>query len=321
MSRQLIEAQRYEFYLGLKRKWRKSRIAAEIGVSCSTVCREVARNRNADGEYLWKQAQSMADARRHVLEGNHRKPPELWWRVEQMILDEDWSPAQIAGVLRREGVRICKQTIYNHVHADPTGRLARHMPHQLKYTRRAKAPRPTKATNIKDRVSIHERPPEADGTRFGDWEMDTIVDAQANAILTLTERSTNFILMEKLPQGRKALPLAKAVVRLLYPYRNHVRTITTDNGSEFAAHRHITEKLTPKDRDDIIVYFADSYCSWQKGSIENANKLIRRYIPKRADFSRITDKYIKETQKKLNRRPREKLKFNTPKCEFYKNFE
>ncbi|MBR5688849.1 MAG: IS30 family transposase, partial [Prevotella sp.] len=75
----------------------------------------------------------------------------------------------------------------------------------------------------------------------------------------------NFILMEKLPQGRKALPLAKAVVRLLYPYRDHVRTITTDNGSEFAAHRYITEKL--------------------------------------------------------NRRPREKLNFNTPKCEFYKNFE
>ena len=89
MSRQLIEAQRYEIYLGLKRKWRKSRIAAEIGVSCSTVCREVARNSNADGEYLWKQAQAMADARRHVLEGNHRKSPELWWRVEQMILDED----------------------------------------------------------------------------------------------------------------------------------------------------------------------------------------------------------------------------------------
>ena len=130
-----------------------------------------------NGEYVWFNAQAKSEARKHGLQGNHRKSPELWWRIEQLIMDEDWSPAQIAGVLRKEGIHIVKQTIYNHVHADRSGKLAAHMPHRLKYTRRTKALHPTKATNIANRTSIHERPKEADGTRFGDWEMDTIVDS------------------------------------------------------------------------------------------------------------------------------------------------
>ncbi len=321
MSNQLIEAQRYEIYLGLKRKWSQSRIAEEIGVSVSTVSREVRRNAKPDGSYVWKYAQGKCLSRRHGLGGNHRKPPELWWRIERMIMDEDWSPAQISGVLRKEGIHIVKQTIYNHVHADTTGKLAPHMPHELKYTRRSKALRPTKATNIANRTSIHQRPAEADGRRFGDWEMDTIVDSYGHAILTLTERSTNFILMERLPHGRKALPLAHTVARLLFPYRRTVKTITTDNGCEFAAHLEITRRLSMKNKDKIVVYFADSYSSWQKGAIENANKLIRKHIPKKANFDNFADKRIMEIQKKINRRPREKLNFDTPlKC-FFKHFE
>lgn len=246
MSNQLTSEQRYEIYLGLKRHWRISRIAREIGVHPSTVSREVHRNSNSSGEYVWLNAQRKCDSRRHGLKGNHRKPPELWWRIDQMILEEDWSPAQIAGVLAKEGIHIAKQTIYNHVHADTTGKLRPHLPHELKYTRRCKAQRPTKATNIANRVSIHQRPKEADGTRFGDWEMDTIVDSYGHAILTLTERSTNFILMEKLAQGRKAIPTARTVVRLLFPYRESIKTITTDNGCEFAAHLDITKKLSRK---------------------------------------------------------------------------
>ena len=262
MSNHLTSEQRYEIYLGLKRGWRKSRIAREIGVHPSTVCREIERNSTSHGEYVWLQALKKSEARKHKLPGNHRKPPELWWRIDRWIIDEDWSPAQIAGVLRKEGTHIVKQTIYNHVHADVSGKLAPHMPHQLKYTKRIKALRPTKATNIANRTSIHERPKEADGNRFGDWEMDTIVDSFGHAIVTLTERSTNFILMEKLKEGRKAMPTAKTVARMLFPYRESVRTITTDNGCEFAAHLEITRLLSIKGRDKVIVYFADSYCSW-----------------------------------------------------------
>lgn len=319
MSNQLIEAQRYEIYLGLKRKWSISRISREICVSKSTVSREIKRNSKPSGGYVWKYAQAKCDSRRHGLNGNHRKPDELWWRIDRMI-EEDWSPGQIAGVLRKEGVMICKQTIYNHVHADLSGKLAKHMPHELKYTRRMKKQPVTKASNIKDRTSIHERPLEADGRRFGDWEMDTIVDSYGHAILTLTERSTNFMLMERLPQGRKAAPTAKAVVRLLFPYRDKVRTITTDNGCEFAAHLDITKGLSTKKGERITVFFTDSYSSWQKGAIENTNKLIRKYIPKKANFEDLTDRYIKNVQHRLNKRPREKLNFDTPKHCFFEKF-
>ena len=203
------------------------------------------------------------------------------------------------------------------MHADTTGELVKHMPHELKYKKRTKKHRETKATNIANRTSIHDRPKEADGKRFGDWEMDTIVDSHGHAIVTLTERSTNFLLMAKLPNGRKAIPTANAVIRLLYPYRDSLKTITTDNGSEFAEHLEITKKLSKKGQDKVIVYFADSYCSWQKGAIENANKLIRKYIPKNANFDNFSNVKILKIQKKLNRRPREKLNFEAPvKCFF-----
>ena len=147
------------------------------------------------------------------------------------------------------------------------------------------------------------------------------MDSYGHAILTLTERSTNFILMEKLPQGRKAMPTAQAVVRLLFPYRDSIRTITTDNGCEFAAHLEITRALSRKGGRKIIVYFADSYASWQKGAIENANKLIRKYIPKKANFEDFSSRQVANIQKKINRRPREKLNFETPKSTFFRFFD
>ena len=265
MYKQLTSEQRYEIYLGIKRKWSISRISREIEVSASTVLREIRRNSNTNGEYVWRTAQRKAEARKHGLEGNHRKPAELWWRIEQMI-EEDWSPSQIAGVLHKEGIHIAIQTIYNHVHADASGRLAKHMPHEL------------------------------------------------------TERSTNFILMERLKCGRKAVPTAKVVARLLFPYREFVHTITTDNGCEFAAHLEITRMLSRGGRERGKVYFADSYCSWQKGAIENANKLIRKYIPKKANFDDFSDSKIMKIQKKINRRPREKINFDSPKDRFFKHF-
>ena len=103
------------------------------------------------------------------------------------------------------------------------------------------------------------------------------------------------------------------VRKLLLPYKDSLKTITTDNGPEFAAHKDITKYL------GVPVYFADPYCSWQKGAIENTNKLIRQYIPKKESFERYTDKRIMSIQKKLNERPREKLNFSTPKREFFKH--
>ena len=150
--------------------------------------------------------------------------------------------------------------------------------------------------------------------------MDTIVGKDGKgAIVTLTERSTNMLLMERLPEGKRPEPLAKVVIRLLFPYRHTIRTITTDNGSEFCAHRLISRALAPKEAKNAnLVFFADSYSSWQKGAIENVNKLIRQYIPKGTDFSDLSDAFIRRIQYKINRRPRKKLNFDTPKNVFFR---
>ena len=132
--------------------------------------------------------------------------------------------------------------------------------------------------------------------------MGLIVDKDSNAILTMVERSTNFLIMGKLKYDKKAMPLAKTVWRLLLPYMGeHLKTITTDNGSEFAEHEWIAHRLA------LDIYFTDAYASWQKGAIENTNKLIRQYITKGTDISTVTDKRIKMIQAKINRRPRGKI--------------
>lgn len=168
---------------------------------------------------------------------------------------------------------------------------------------------------IPNRRSIRQRSAEADGSRFGDFEMDTLIGKEpSEVIVTITERKTNFIMAKELPAGRNSKKLAKVVTRMLLPYKDKLKTITTNNGSEFAAHQEITRKL------GVPVYFTDPYSFWQKGAIEHANKLIRQYIPKEASFKDYPREKIREIQHKLNRRPREKLDFNSPKNEFYKQF-
>lgn len=313
MYKHLTREQRYAIYLGIQKKESYKAIAQAIGVSTSTISREVKRNSTRNNKYVWNKAQDSADSRKHCSPGNRAIRAEIIWRVKQYIKDEQWSPKQISGYLAtKDSIHISHETIYKIIRNDVTGELARNCRHKMKYTRKNKGTHVTKATNIKNRVSIHERPQEANGKRFGDWEMDLIVDKDGNAILTMIERSTNYLMMQKLKEGKKALPLAKAVRRLLLPYKAKLLTITTDNGSEFAAHEWITAQL------GVQVYFTDSYSSWQKGAVENANKLIRQYIPKGTDLSSITDGFIMKVQKKINTRPREKLKFSTPKEEFFK---
>ena len=113
---------------------------------------------------------------------------------------------------------------------------------------------------------------------------------------------------------KKSEPLVKEIRRQLLPYKKYIKTITTDNGSKFAAHKLITEYL------GAVVCFADPYTSWHKRAIENVNKLIKQYIPRLANFNDFTDKKIVMIQKKINRRPRQKLNFQTPKYEFYKKY-
>ena len=311
MYKQLTREQRYSIDLLLKDNVKKNKIAKMLSVSPSTITREIKRNKGKRG-YSFLLAQEMAEERKERLPGNRSIKKDLWVRVDEM-LREDWSPMQIKGVLAMEGVSISHQSIYTHIEKDKKlgGDLYTHCRHKLKHRKR-----PVGAVaccrNIPDRRGIDERPKEADGSRFGDWELDTIVGKDnKGAIVTLTERKTNFILMERLRHGKNALETAKVVVRLLFPYRKNVRTITTDNGPEFAAHKYVSEMIKAP------VFFADPYSSWQKGAIENANKLIRQYIPKGAAFDRFSDDFIKSVQYKINRRPREKLSFSSPSSVFF----
>ena len=224
-------------------------------------------------------------------------------RIEQMILTEDWPPSQIAGVLRKEGIHIVKQTIYNHVYVDCTDKLRPHMPHELKYTRRCKAIRPTKATNIADRVSIYQRPAEADGTRFGDWEMDTIVvfirTCNSNAYRTFHKLHTHGETRTGVQGPANGSDRVQAAILIQRIIEDHHQ----DNGGEFAAHLEISKKLSVKGKDRVVVYFADSYASWQKGTVENANKPIREYIPKKTNFQPQTyHEYSKEIEQKTKRK-------------------
>ncbi|GHT26457.1 hypothetical protein AGMMS4957_21920 [Bacteroidia bacterium] len=117
--------------------------------------------------------------------------------------------------------------------------------------------------------------------------------------------------MEKLPEGKSALPLAKVVHKLLVAYKKHTHSITADNGTEFAEHEYIAKKL------DLDFFFAHAYSSYERGQNENTNGLIRQYIPKGTDFDNYSYDYIKLIQNKINSRPREKLGFKSPTEVFY----
>ncbi len=311
MYKQLTREQRYAIYLGKQEGKSQTAIAQQIGVNKSTVSRELKRNRGVRGHYNYERAMENTKIRRERSPGNRSIKPSVMKQALTLLTTEDWSPRQISGHLKKSGVQISHESIYAMIRSDESGELRGHCRHKMKYRRHVKAPRKTRVRIIPGRTSIHERPAEADGSRFGDWEMDLIVGkGQKSAILTMCERASNFLLMTRVPSKRPA-DVADAATALLLPYRKNVKTITTDNGTEFIGHQSITAAIGAK------VYFADSYCSWQKGCIENTNKLIRQYLPKGSDFNEFTDDFIRAVQYKLNRRPREKLNFDTPKDWFF----
>lgn len=287
-------------------------IAETIGVSQSTICRELKRNSGQRG-YHCKQAQVKATDRQRRLQNYRNLTPEIRKFIRTKMTEDQWSPAQIVGHLRKKGKpSVCVETIYAYIRADKEngGDLYRHCRHQLKHRRRqVSAP----YTAVQNRTMIDERPTEWDGSTPGDFEMDTIVGKDGKgAIVTLVERNTNFMLARKLPQGKNAMALAQTVILMLLPYIDRIRSITTDNGSEFAEHLLIARRLRTR------MFFAHPYSSWEKGCIEYHNKLIRQYIPTGTDFDTVTDEMLKEIVIKINRRPRLKLDFSTPVAEFFK---
>ncbi len=190
------------------------------------------------------------------------------------------------------------------------GDLWRHCRHQLRHHKRqVSAP----YVAVQNRTMIDERPVQWDGSTPGDFEMDTMVGKDGKgAIVTLVERNTSFTMARKLPDGKNAKALAQMAIVMSLPYIGKIRSITTDNGSEFAEHPLIAKRLKTK------IFFAHPYSSREKGCIEYHNKLIRQYIPKGTDFDTISDQMLKDIIIKINRRPRKKLDFSSPVAEFFK---
>ena len=315
MYKQLTSEQRYTISVLLQNRTKQKEIAKAINVSPSTVSREIRRNSGVRGRYNWETAQANAVQTKRRKPGNRSIDKDVMEEGKHLLVTEQWSPEQISGVLAKDGKYISHETIYRMIRKDKAegGTLYKHCRHKLK--RRAR-PVGGRRISIPNRTSISERPAEVDGKRFGDFEMDTIVGrGNHGAIVTLIERSTNMLFMRKLKKGKNAKELARTVIHLLSPFKEHVKSITTDNGTEFACHEMIGKSL------GVTIYFADPYASWQKGAIENANGLIRQYVPKTETFEHVSHQQITKYSKKINIRPRKKLEFKTPHECFYEQIK
>jgi len=311
----LTREQRYTISVMHKQGCTQKMIAEAIDKHKSVVSRELKRNTNLKGKYFFEYAQDMAEMRKERMKNPRKLTPELKKKII-FLIKEDWSPQQIEGRLKLENQPfVSHETIYKIIRIDKQegGDLYKHCRHKLKHRKRPVG----KKIGIKNRVSIDQRPDIVDtGQRFGDWEIDTIVgENNRGAIVTTVERKSDFLLMEKLEKGKNATELTKVVFRLLFAYINHVHTITGDNGTEFADHENIAKLLKTK------FFFTHPYASYEKGNIENENKLVRQYIPKKTNFDTLKDQDIKQIQYKINNRPRKKLNFYSPKEIFYLNLQ
>jgi len=311
---QLSYEQRNEIKAYLKLGLKMVFIAHLIGVHKSTISRELKRNSGLRG-YRPKQAQHKANLRRK----NSRKNSRFTEAVKQQVefyIKQDWSPEQISGYLAlAEDIHISHETIYQYIWTDKRngGSLYKHLrwSHQKRRKRYGNRDR---RGQIKDRVSIDERPPVVEKkARIGDWEVDTIMGKNHHgALVTAVERKTMFTCINYVP-SKSAEMVTTALAQMLLPFKKQILTITVDNGKEFALHQKIAEAL------EANVYFAHPYHAWERGLNEHINGLIRQYFPKNNDFNKIDKEKILFVQNRLNQRPRKSLKFEKPVTIFLHN--
>lgn len=306
---QLTQEQRYQIYALKKMGHDQTQIAKCLGVHKSTISRELDRNQGQRG-YRPKQAHEKA-LKRRARKVQKSITAETWAQVEGK-LRLDWSPEQISGWLKENELDpVSHESIYQYVYADKRagGDLHKHLRCQKKYRKRHGGK--DRRGKIPNRVSIEERPEIVDlRKRIGDWEADTMIGAgQKGAIVTLVERKSRFTLMDKV-ERRTADATEDAIVRMLSHHILQVLTITCDNGKEFANHEKIAQQLQAE------MYFAHPYASWERGTNENTNGLIRQYLPKGSDFSTVTTDQLSFIKERLNHRPRKCLDFKTPAMVF-----
>lgn len=305
---QLTYEQRCQIHALKTRGDSNRQIARQLGVNSRTIDREFTRNSGNRG-YRFKQAEEKSQQRRHRKTGrNVKMMPELIALIEEKLTQSQWSPEQIAGWLKREHGRqvISHERIYQHIWADKKagGTLYTHLRRRAKkYMKRINGK--TRRGQIIGRIGIENRPPIVESrTRIGDWEADTIVGkAHQGAIVSLVERKTRYTCLIKVERAT-AEAVQTAITTALAPFPVH--SITFDNGKEFAQHLAIAEALKTQ------TFFARPYHSWERGTNENTNGLVRQYIPKKTDFANISHEDVEKVEYLLNTRPRKCLDYNIP---------
>jgi transposase, IS30 family len=286
-------------------------IAAALDRSPSTISREIKRNRGKHVGYKPSYAQEQTRARRWKGSRLEREPSLRRAVIERLKCG--WSPEQIAGRLARESGRkvISYESIYRFVYAQ----MARTKNYSWRhYLPRGKSKRGfrgrrggSSATFIEGRVSLAERPPDAaDRKTAGHWEADLMLFSRyGQAVLTVHERTSRLLLAVR-PLNKKAQGVARHLVRLFSGLPASLRrTVTFDNGTEFARHSALHQL-------SIATFFCDRYAPWQKGGIENAIGRMRRFLPRKTDLATLPSKRFRNLVAAYNHTPRKCLDFRTP---------
>jgi transposase, IS30 family len=303
MACHLTFEERRLLYL-LKRKGRSSTEIAELMERHrSTICRELCRNTGQRG-YRPKQAQRLADTRRLASRRPHKMADSDVHCYVQDRLEKFWSPDQIAGRVRSDFPRtparwLSRQTIYDWIND--------RMPEWQTLLRRGGRP-PEKRGTLADCVRIDGRPEVINRRRrYGDWEGDTMVgQGRRSALVTLVERKSGYVRIGRVDSMKSDMTIRVANRRMkdLPPCLR--RSMTFDNGKEFAEHQKLTRRL------GLDVYFADPYASWQRGTNENTNGLLRQFFPKRTDFTQVSHREVARVEQCINERPRRRLDYRAP---------
>lgn len=286
-------------------------IAKLLNRAPSTIYRELKRNRGLRG---WRPLQSHRKAMSRRLERvvPNRIQASTWQEVERLIR-LDWSPEQITQRLCLErGVRVSHEWIYRYIYKNKCrgGQLYRHLRQQK--PRRRRFGRYGRRSYLVDTTSIEQRPKAVEGRRwFGHWEGDTMIGkGRQGGLLTLVERKSRYTKIRHVVSHHGKV-IHRQVNAALRTMKDRVKTLTYDNGREFSEH-----KRTEKDLDAKI-YFAHPYSSWERGTNENTNGLIRQYFPKQRSLAKVSRAEVAQVENKLNHRPRKCLGFRTPHEVFF----
>jgi len=306
--KQLNLEKRYQISALIKAGLSQKEIAFEIGVHSSTISRELRRNNDKVRGYNAELAQiksskvKMQKKKRSSL----TKPIEKYIRTK---LKQDWSPEQISGRMKIDiGISVVHETIYRYIYANKKngGKLYTYLRHKNKKYHHRSNDYKARGTII-ERVMIDKRPKVVDKkNRIGDLEIDTVVGKDHKGFLvTVVDRKSKFVLIKNVPT-KEASVVTKALIEMLQPIKAITKTITSDNGKEFAYHKQISAAL------DTDFYFANPYHSWERGLNEHTNGLIRQYLPKKSEFLKVSKDEIIIIQNRLNHRPRKILNYKTP---------